>query len=64
MKSVVVRLAACPGVITEGPVVAMLAYFLLGLPFLWALMLGFILGTHFKCHSTPHFIFATSSLSE
>ncbi|XP_063713535.1 sodium/hydrogen exchanger 9B2-like [Symsagittifera roscoffensis] len=43
MKSVVVRLAACPGVITEGPVVAMLAYFLLGLPFLWALMLGFIL---------------------
>ncbi|XP_075266373.1 sodium/hydrogen exchanger 9B2-like [Convolutriloba macropyga] len=43
MSGVVVRLAFCPGVVTEGPVVAILAHFLLGLPLLWALMLGFIL---------------------
>ena len=44
MRSVVVRLAFLPGVITEGPVVALFSWLFLGLPPLWALMLGFILG--------------------
>ena len=43
MKKVVLRLAFLPGVVTEGPVITLLAHFLLDLPLLWALMLGFIL---------------------
>ena len=43
MKSVVIRLALCPGVLAEGPVIALLAYFVFDMPFNWAFMLGFIL---------------------
>ncbi len=43
MKSVVIRLALCPGVLAEGPVIALLAYLLFDMPFNWAFMLGFIL---------------------
>ncbi|XP_063727151.1 sodium/hydrogen exchanger 9B2-like [Symsagittifera roscoffensis] len=43
MKSVVIRLALCPGVLAEGPMIALLAYMLFGMPFNWAFMLGFIL---------------------
>ncbi|XP_075263714.1 sodium/hydrogen exchanger 9B2-like [Convolutriloba macropyga] len=43
MKSVVIRLALCPGVLAEGPIIALLAYFFFDMPFNWAFMLGFIL---------------------
>eukprot|EP00794_Sanderia_malayensis_P012817 gene12817-14130_t len=43
LKCTVVRLAFCPCLL-EGVAVAVISHYLLGMPWLWAFMLGFILG--------------------